>query len=210
MAEIKDKVVTVESLLALQEYNKSTYMTAENPIGNGTMTMNGDLKVTNNIQVGENVICDYPVEQGIEGVWTYRKWNSGISECWCNINYNMISIVKGGDDYVFNMIDYFGDENDIEVPISFPKDLFNNIPCVNLSLSNDNNTALGIEQAKFKISNSCQTKDSVGNLFIDFTGEFPIDESWSGVRRPDGLYEYLFPNEHIPMIISIDAKGRWK
>ena len=25
---------------------------------------------------------DYIVEQGINGIWTYRKWNSGIAECW--------------------------------------------------------------------------------------------------------------------------------
>ena len=26
--------------------------------------------------------ADYVVEQGISGIWTYRKWNSGIAECW--------------------------------------------------------------------------------------------------------------------------------
>lgn len=25
---------------------------------------------------------DYIVEQGTSGIWTYRKWNSGIAECW--------------------------------------------------------------------------------------------------------------------------------
>ena len=25
---------------------------------------------------------DYIVEQGVEGEWTYRKWNSGAAECW--------------------------------------------------------------------------------------------------------------------------------
>lgn len=25
---------------------------------------------------------DYVVEQGTSGIWTYRKWNSGIAECW--------------------------------------------------------------------------------------------------------------------------------
>ena len=27
---------------------------------------------------------DYVIEQGTSGVWTYRKWKSGIKECWCN------------------------------------------------------------------------------------------------------------------------------
>lgn len=25
---------------------------------------------------------DYIVDQGTDGIWTYRKWNSGIAECW--------------------------------------------------------------------------------------------------------------------------------
>ncbi|MBQ6815737.1 MAG: hypothetical protein IJP26_00705 [Clostridia bacterium] len=27
---------------------------------------------------------DYILEQGTSGIWTYRKWNSGLYECWCN------------------------------------------------------------------------------------------------------------------------------
>lgn len=27
-------------------------------------------------------ITDYIVEQGTSGIWTYRKWNSGVAECW--------------------------------------------------------------------------------------------------------------------------------
>ena len=27
--------------------------------------------------------ADYIVEQGVKNNWTYRKWNSGIAECWC-------------------------------------------------------------------------------------------------------------------------------
>ena len=29
-----------------------------------------------------NLVADYVVEQGTSGIWTYRKWNSGIAECW--------------------------------------------------------------------------------------------------------------------------------
>lgn len=28
------------------------------------------------------LIADYVVETGTSGIWTYRKWNSGIAECW--------------------------------------------------------------------------------------------------------------------------------
>lgn len=31
------------------------------------------------------IVADYIVEQGTSGDWIYRKWNSGIAECWCKI-----------------------------------------------------------------------------------------------------------------------------
>lgn len=36
---------------------------------------------------------DYIVEQGVDGIWTYRKWNSGIAECWgkLDITYTGVS-----------------------------------------------------------------------------------------------------------------------
>lgn len=34
---------------------------------------------------GSSVLpADYVVEQGTSGAWTYRKWNSGVSECWAH------------------------------------------------------------------------------------------------------------------------------
>lgn len=41
MAEVKDKIITAESLLAVHEHNKETYMTKENPSGTGNLTMTG-------------------------------------------------------------------------------------------------------------------------------------------------------------------------
>lgn len=32
------------------------------------------------------IIDDYVVEQGTSGSWTYRKWNSGVAECWRRIS----------------------------------------------------------------------------------------------------------------------------
>ena len=29
---------------------------------------------------------DYIVEQGTNGIWEYRKWNSGIAECWFSVS----------------------------------------------------------------------------------------------------------------------------
>ena len=33
-------------------------------------------------------LADYVVEQGTSGIWTYRKWNSGIAECWGSVTKN--------------------------------------------------------------------------------------------------------------------------
>ena len=32
--------------------------------------------------IGGSTLADYVVEQGTSGIWTYRKWNSGLAECW--------------------------------------------------------------------------------------------------------------------------------
>lgn len=35
-----------------------------------------------NGKTGDVVETDYILEQGTSGIWTYRKWNSGVYECW--------------------------------------------------------------------------------------------------------------------------------
>lgn len=52
MAEIKDKVVTVESLSVLHEHNKNNYLSKVDPTGSGTMTI--DNINTNSIMLGTN------------------------------------------------------------------------------------------------------------------------------------------------------------
>ena len=46
MAEIKDKIVTVESLSVLHEHNKEAYMTQIDPTGNGVLTIDS-IKIGN-------------------------------------------------------------------------------------------------------------------------------------------------------------------
>lgn len=35
-----------------------------------------------------NNTADYVVEQNTSGNWTYRKWNSGLAECWCSTTFS--------------------------------------------------------------------------------------------------------------------------
>lgn len=64
-------------------------------VGNGTYTINDKtgaitytranafkIDSTGNIYPQNTKMADFVTEQGTSGIWTYRKWNSGISECW--------------------------------------------------------------------------------------------------------------------------------
>ena len=37
---------------------------------------------TNTLTTKSDATVDYIVEQGSSGIWTYRKWASGVAECW--------------------------------------------------------------------------------------------------------------------------------
>lgn len=37
---------------------------------------------TGGVNIGEQPLADYIVAQGVTDGWTWRKWNSGVSECW--------------------------------------------------------------------------------------------------------------------------------
>ena len=51
-------------------------------------------------------VADYVVEQGTSGIWTYRKWNSGIAECWTTSARNTTGTfwanVMGGHGFYVN------------------------------------------------------------------------------------------------------------
>ena len=58
----------------------------EMELGNLSTTLAEALGVSNSggfgTSGGEAGSADYVVEQATSGIWTYRKWNSGIAECW--------------------------------------------------------------------------------------------------------------------------------
>ncbi len=51
-------------------------------------------------------VADYVVAQGTSGIWTYRKWNSGIAECWTTSILNTTGTfwanVMGGHGFYVN------------------------------------------------------------------------------------------------------------
>lgn len=84
MAEIKDKVVTVESLSVLHEHNAETYMTMADPSGSGTMTMNGDAAFSGNVNTSSLTIGSkiqlLPTADGIEIVFLEEAAEETIEE----------------------------------------------------------------------------------------------------------------------------------
>ena len=44
-------------------------------------------------------VADYVIEQGTDGIWTYRKWNSGVSECWGANTYSLTHYATVGTFY---------------------------------------------------------------------------------------------------------------
>ena len=62
MAEVKNKVVTVESLAAVHTHSQETYMTKSDPTGVGTMTMTGDGNFSGVVNVGSLKIGDATFE----------------------------------------------------------------------------------------------------------------------------------------------------
>lgn len=72
-----------------------------------------DDTAVNDIETKTEAIADYVVEQGKVGVWNYRKWNSGIAECWAYEEYENISFSNALDG------GYSSGDISTELPISF-------------------------------------------------------------------------------------------
>lgn len=62
--------------------------------------------------------ADYIVEQGTSDIWTYRKWNSGISECWGTVSWSITSWSSWGSTYY----------STYSSQVDYPTGLFTNAP----------------------------------------------------------------------------------
>lgn len=47
--------------------------------------------------------ADYVVEINTSDIWTYRKWNSGIAECWGEHQFNIVINTAWGNEYTGNV-----------------------------------------------------------------------------------------------------------
>lgn len=85
-APIQLLTVTGNTLPALEQDDDVNYTNGVYEMELATFTV-GVSSLSDVVETFENIIgtkpyADYIVEQGTEGIWTYRKWNSGTAECW--------------------------------------------------------------------------------------------------------------------------------
>ena len=66
---------------------------------------------------------DYIVEQSTDGIWTYRKWNSGVAECWGKYTQTITGTTGWGSIYYTTPT----------AQIDYPTSLFTDSPTVNAS-----------------------------------------------------------------------------
>lgn len=67
---------------ATAAFDSSAHMNSEDMSSSDVSNFIDGLNTTVGDYIQRDELADYIVEQGTSGIWTYRKWNSGIAECW--------------------------------------------------------------------------------------------------------------------------------
>lgn len=103
------------------------------------------------VTIRGNKITDFPIEEGTEGIWSYRKWHSGIAECWGLYPVADATITTPWGNLYETAINY---------QLNFPKGLFADIPVTHyFAQSSDGGGCLALETV------GQTTKDQTCSLF---------------------------------------------
>lgn len=79
--------------------------------------------VAQQIAQAETKFADFVTDSGVSGIWTWRKWNSGLAECW---GVSVCSIPANGMSTLGSLFSFDGQE-------AFPAGLFVSIPVQEIS-----------------------------------------------------------------------------
>lgn len=71
-------------------FSKKTYVSGQTAITADNLNAIQDELIRLG-SVGTSPVADYVVAQGTSGIWTYRKWNSGLCECFGGLNVSPTS-----------------------------------------------------------------------------------------------------------------------
>ena len=82
--QIQDRLFSLSSLDVYFVVPQGTPLVAlrKQKVGINTPNPQATLDVGGNMRVNGSPLADFVIQQGTSGIWTYRKWKSGIAECW--------------------------------------------------------------------------------------------------------------------------------
>ena len=150
--QIQDRLYSLSSLDVYFVVPQGTPLVAlrKQKVGINTPNPQATLDVGGNMRVNGSPLADFVIQQGTSGVWTYRKWKSGIAECWCQYSFTAAITTAWGVLY---------ESSAVTLP-SFPF-TFSQIPQVHISADNSSN-ALFIERGN---SSAWATVSSPGKMY---------------------------------------------
>lgn len=103
--------------------------------------------------------ADFVVEQGTSGNWTYRKWNSGIAECWKKFPKMLVNCSTSyGYSYYATAI-----TNQL-----FPNGLFISQPTLSLTALSGDGLLLGVSELTKDGFGFYPYANSSGNHYLTF------------------------------------------
>lgn len=79
---------------------------------------NEDFNFNVPVSIQGNIMNDFVIEQGVSGIWSYRKWANGDAECWGRKSMGTVSCT----------IEYYGTYYGESSATSFPSGLFKESP----------------------------------------------------------------------------------
>lgn len=150
--QIQDRLFSLSSLDVYFVVPQGTPLVAlrKQRVGINTPNPQATLDVGGNMRVNGSPLADFVIQQGASGIWTYRRWKSGIAECWCQYSFTAAITTAWGVLY---------ESSAVTLP-SFPF-TFSQIPQVYISADNSSN-ALFIERGN---SSAWATVSSPGKMY---------------------------------------------
>jgi hypothetical protein len=88
---------------------------------------NESFEIAGDLYINASKLADFPIEDGTDGIWTYRKWASGLAECWGNATGTASFTRTWGGLYICDAFD-----------VPFPNGLFIANPVVTMSAQGGN------------------------------------------------------------------------
>lgn len=109
----------------------------------------------------EKLETDYIIEQGTEGIWTYRKWASGIAECWCSYTSELsVSTPWGTGNSHYH---------DTVSAKNFPSNLFASKPNVLVQMEEDTGNVFPVKKVATQYSTGemyCVSPNQLNSAFV--------------------------------------------